>query len=116
MHVDQEGNEQNTDYQASSPGGCYTQENIVYMTQKVKCGGSYEYVGTTPCYNDETGKTDYMPTYRCKECGDTKVTNNFDWANCSALVNKQVDSGKRYYTLNCGKTTDSIETATIIFN
>ena len=110
-HVDGAGNEQSDDYQASTSGGCFTKENIVYTTTTGPCGNRLFQNGTTAIYDDVAHEWITVNKYDCPTHGYQGV----DSGNCTVQCTKQVDTGKRYYNLNCGKTTDSIDSATITY-
>ena len=115
-HVDNEGNEQNSSYQASENGGCFTTENIVYTTTTGACGGYVGYSHTSQIYDDVAGTWVSWKFYRCSRCGQEYPEDHVPpSSSCTKTVNKRVDSGKRYYTVGCGKTESSIESATITF-
>ena len=116
-HSDSDGNEQKSDYRSNVLGGCFTTENIIYANTTGSCGGWIGYSHTSQIYDDENGKWVNWDFYKCTGCGKIYAQDNIPASSiCSELVNKKVDSGKRYYTLGCGKTETAIESATIIFN
>ena len=115
-HVDNDGNEQNSSYQANGRGGCFTTENIVYTTTTGTCGGWIGYSHTSQIYDDVANKWVNWKFYRCTRCGQEYAEDHVPpSSSCTKTVNKRVDSGKRYYTVGCGKTESSIESATITF-
>ena len=116
VHLDSSGNEQNADYQASTSGGCFTKENIVYTTTTGICGNNLYNAGSTTLYDDVKHEYVTAYNYNCPIHGTREVQGDNYSGICNFVVTKQVDTGERYYTVNCGKTTDSIETAIIVFD
>ena len=114
-HIDANGNVQSASYQASTSGGCYTTENIIYNTTTGPCGGYIGYSHTSQIYDDVAGEWVSYKFYKCSKCGAQYSQDRLP-SSCTKTVNKQVDSGKRYYTVGCGKTESSIESATIQFD
>lgn len=114
-HSDNDGNEQKSDYHSNTSGGCFTKENIIYANATGSCGGWIGYSHTSPIYDDEAGEWVNWKFYKCTSCGAQYPQDRLP-SSCTNTVNKQVDTGKRYYTVGCGKTESSIESATIIFN
>jgi hypothetical protein len=115
VHRDGEGTEQGADFQASEAGGCFTGENIIYTTVQGECGGSFSSKYDRLVYDDSKGEMVSWTFYRCGSCGQECPWDHYNGQRCWRKVNKQVDSGGRYYTCNCGKTESSIESVTIRF-
>ena len=96
---------------STNGGGCYGK--IVYKTTQVICGstkarticGSYQAPSST------TGEMTTHCYYKCPDCGT--VTTQGSGA-CTGYITKTT-SDVDHYELNCGKTTSTIESATIIF-
>lgn len=110
-HTDVDGNEQSDGYQAPVSGGCFGKENKVYKTTTGPCGNVLFQNGTSTIYNDTTGEWITVNRYDCPVHGHRGA----DPGTCDVQCKKQVDTGERYYTLNCGKTEESIESATITY-
>ena len=114
-HKDADGNEQSVEYQASVSGGCFTKENIIYTTTTGPCGQQLYNAGATSIYNDVTGEWLTAYNFNCPIHGHQRTEGGGWSGNCTVQCTKEVDTGKRYYTINCGKTEDSIESATITY-
>ena len=98
-HKDSEDITQKSDYHASISGGCFTKENKVIDV----CGGVF--------LND--GQDEYYHWIKCSKCGYRIST---DWGAAGDICTRSYYTGEVYYSLGCGKTENTIESATIIFN
>ena len=117
QHKDAAGNSISDTATSSTKGGCLTTENIVYTTTRGTCGGWIGYSHSNSIYDDEHGRWVNWQFYRCSRCGATYPQDRLPPnSTCWQTVNKQVDSGKRYYSLGCGKTTSTIESAYIVYD
>lgn len=102
---------------AGSATGCFTKGNIIYTTTTGSCGGKIVWTGTGVVLDGQ------VVTFKgCTACGashgyqnGTTPTIGSPAGTCNRTVNKTVDSGKRYYSLGCGKTDTTIEAYEIIF-
>ena len=99
IHKDSEGITQKSDYHANISGGCFTKEN----KEVGICGGVF--------LND--GHDNYYHWIKCNKCGYRIST---DWGAAGNTCTRSYYTGAVYYSLGCGKTDNTIESATIIFN
>lgn len=101
-HNDGNGNIINDDYIATS-GGCYTNNKDVYETVSILCTSTYYYAPENAwnCFGN------------CTRCGEVYLT--VASSNLYGQYLNHTHSIGKYYWLNCGKTTDTIESATIIY-
>lgn len=90
---------------SSSGGGCYGK--IVYKTTQVLCGSTNKYVSGS---YESGGTTHYY--YTCNVCGKTTTSGAGACKGYITVTTSDID----HYELNCGKTTGTIESATITFN
>lgn len=105
-HRDSLGNIQSADYQSDTEGGCFTKKNEITETYTFVCNGIYNILRTS-----DGGHPGSAGKYDCSNhCGNYGNKNT---------VCKAVRTGTRvvqtYYTLDCGKTNDTIESAIIQF-
>ena len=102
-HKDGNGNVIVDEEYLSTQGGCFTNYNNVNETIKVKCTES----------NYESGERVWNSWGNCPKCGKVYLS-----AAASSVVGREFNhthSLGKYYLRNCGKTTDTIESATIIY-
>ncbi len=100
---------------AGSATGCFTTGNIIYTTTTGSCGGTIYYTGTGVVLDGQA-----VTFKSCQRCGashgySSGTGHSGPAGTCNRTVNKTVDSGKRYYSLGCGKTDTTIEAYEIIF-
>lgn len=111
-HKDSKGNVTSANARFDTPSGCFTTSNIVYKTESRQCNGTWVSIGIN---HDEI-----MTTIQCNGCGTVSHRSGClpIGTNCgthTGYLHYQVDTGQRYYTLGCGKTENSIESATIVY-
>ena len=100
QHTDNNGNVTNSNYLTAS-GGCYTRYADVNETIQVV---------VTSCKFDP-GADQWNSWGNCYRCGEIWTGPN---DSTGVVVNHTHSLGK-YYLRNCGKTTETIESATIIY-
>ena len=107
---------------SSTKGGCYTVD--------VACGGTKDLKLNSPsCYNGRSwGNCHTSSGYVCSTHGcyydsskgqmNCKCPGHYECKSCGAVHDSLygICNVTRSYTVGCGKTTDTIESATIIFN
>ena len=103
-HKDGEGNVINAEYLASS-GGCYTNEKEIKETVSVYITKT-EYAAHVQSY---------MCYGTCSRCGYVSVSPTVFQQDPIYTNGKHTHSLGYYYYLGCGKTADTIESATIIY-
>ena len=91
---------------SSGAGGCYVEETIKCTTVSIPYANQY--------YAPHSGDDDAW--FMCRTHGVIRAMSGKEWVNAGRPATMSCNATDSTYVLGCGKTTETIESATIVFN